>query len=53
MKQTREEFVADYAARSGIPVATLLKYRTPEPCTCRAAECTGWAMVTTYTYDDE
>ena len=41
----RDEFEAQYAARSGVTVAQLHAYgRYAEPCNCGNDECEGWAM---------
>jgi len=41
----RDEFEAQYAARSGVTVAQLHAYgRYAEPCSCGNDECEGWAM---------
>jgi hypothetical protein len=41
----RDEFEAQYAARSGVTVAWLHAHgRYAEPCDCGADMCQGWAM---------
>jgi len=41
----REEFIAAYAARSGVSVGWLAQHRHAVPCPCDEKECQGWAMV--------
>lgn len=43
--QTREEFEAAYAARSGITVEQLRLHRHVVHCDCGKDGCEGWAMV--------
>lgn len=45
MALTREQFEAQYAARSGVSVEWLRQHRTVRPCACGADECEGWQMV--------
>lgn len=40
------QFVARYAARSGVSVAELLETQQPVPCACGQPDCQGWAMKT-------
>lgn len=43
--QTREQFVATYAAGSGLTEEDLRGYGLfPEPCDCGEQLCTGWKM---------
>lgn len=42
---TRDEFVADYAKRSGLIVPALLELMCPLPCACGDDGCKGWQMV--------
>lgn len=43
---TREEFEAEYAARSGVTVEELRAAgRIVVPCTCDSDMCAGWASV--------
>jgi len=42
---TRDEFEADYAARSGVTVTFLHEHgRFARPCDCGEGSCEGWAM---------
>jgi len=42
--ESQEDFVAGYAARSGMSVTQLLTRFRPERCDCEADICTGWRM---------
>ena len=42
---TKDEFIAAYAARSGVTVEWLLQRRHVVPCDCGDSACMGWALV--------
>lgn len=42
---TAEEFEREYAARSGMTLEELRKYKTVRPCDCGTRYCQGWQSV--------